>query len=84
MTIEPAQRFVDLVDHEPPGVVAHPAGESLSEPWPTLAAIGPEGGFRDDELDQARARGWRVISLGNRILRVETAAMGLAAKILLG
>ncbi len=40
-------------------------------------AIGPEGGFTDDEL--AVAEGWRQVSLGPRILRVETAAVALAA-----
>ncbi len=47
-----------------------------------LIAIGPEGGFTDEELSQARARGWQVVNLGPRILRVETAAV--AAAVLLG
>ena len=42
-------------------------------------AIGPEGGFTDEELAAARAAGWRPLSLGPRILRVETAAIALAA-----
>lgn len=44
-----------------------------------LAAIGPEGGFTDEEIAAARRAGWRVIDLGPRILRVETAAVFLAA-----
>lgn len=42
-------------------------------------AIGPEGGFTDDEVRAAQDCGWARISLGPRILRVETAATALAA-----
>jgi 16S rRNA (uracil1498-N3)-methyltransferase len=44
-----------------------------------LAAVGPEGGFTDDEAAAAVAAGWQPVGLGPRILRVETAAMLLAA-----
>jgi 16S rRNA (uracil1498-N3)-methyltransferase len=43
------------------------------------AAIGPEGGFTPAELFSATAAGWQPISLGSRILRVETAAVSVAA-----
>jgi 16S rRNA (uracil1498-N3)-methyltransferase len=42
-------------------------------------AVGPEGGFTDEEVAVARGAGWEVIDLGPRILRVETAALVLAA-----
>jgi 16S rRNA (uracil1498-N3)-methyltransferase len=42
-------------------------------------AVGPEGGFTLEEVDAARDAGWQVITLGPRILRVETAALVLAA-----
>ncbi|HVC94176.1 MAG TPA: RsmE family RNA methyltransferase [Pirellulales bacterium] len=44
-----------------------------------LVAVGPEGGWTDSELELARAHGWDVLSLGPRILRVETTAVALAA-----
>jgi 16S rRNA (uracil1498-N3)-methyltransferase len=44
-----------------------------------LVAIGPEGGFAPGELSSASAAGWQAISLGERILRVETAAIAIAA-----
>ena len=44
-----------------------------------LAAIGPEGGFTPAELAAATSSGWQAVSLGSRILRVETAAVALAA-----
>lgn len=37
--------------------------------------IGPEGGFTAEEVVMAKARQARVITLGNRILRAETAAI---------
>lgn len=37
--------------------------------------IGPEGGFEDDEVQKAIDKGARIISLGKRILRTETAAI---------
>ncbi len=35
--------------------------------------VGPEGGFSEQELVSARQHGYRVISLGPRVLRTETA-----------
>ena len=37
--------------------------------------IGPEGGFEESEIDKALSSGGKVISLGSRILRTETAAI---------
>ena len=42
-------------------------------------AVGPEGGFSEQELQAARAAGWEMLALGPRILRVETAAVAAAA-----
>jgi 16S rRNA (uracil1498-N3)-methyltransferase len=42
-------------------------------------AIGPEGGFTDAEANAAIAAGWHLANLGNRILRIETAAIAIAA-----
>ncbi|MBQ9157374.1 MAG: 16S rRNA (uracil(1498)-N(3))-methyltransferase [Eubacterium sp.] len=39
--------------------------------------IGPEGGFEEKEVDQAREIGAHPITLGHRILRTETAGMTL-------
>lgn len=41
--------------------------------------IGSEGGWSDEELDQARAAGAQIVTLGGRILRAETAAITAAA-----
>lgn len=36
---------------------------------------GPEGGLSDGEVEQARAAGLQVCTLGSRILRCETAPL---------
>lgn len=41
--------------------------------------IGPEGGFTQKEIEMAKKAGCRFISLGQRILRVETAAIAASA-----
>ncbi len=37
--------------------------------------IGPEGGFEESEVEKAFSSGGRIVSLGSRILRTETAAI---------
>jgi len=47
-----------------------------SSPADTIAlAVGPEGGWRDEELAEARAHGFLPVTLGTRILRAETATL---------
>ena len=46
-----------------------------------LAIVGPEGGFTSNEINLAREAGFQIISLGNRILRAETAAVSLISII---
>lgn len=45
--------------------------------------IGPEGGFEPKEIDEALSIGGKVISLGSRILRTETAAITTVAMCML-
>jgi len=57
------------------------ASKRVSElPLQVALAVGPEGGWTDQEFDAASAAGFREASLGNNILRTETAVIaGLAA-----
>jgi 16S rRNA (uracil1498-N3)-methyltransferase len=71
-----------------PRLVAHPAGLSASQ-WPrarrggeAALAVGPEGGFTEDEIAAARGAGWQIASLGATLLRIETAALAGCAAIL--
>lgn len=56
-------------------VRVHPRGETLA------LAIGPEGGWTEDELRLFAASGWTAASLGERILRAETAAIAAMAVV---
>jgi 16S rRNA (uracil1498-N3)-methyltransferase len=87
MQITPSQSWADLVSSQTAGLrlVAHPGGSADSyviqqNPQPVCIAIGPEGGFTDSEIDLARSAGWQVMDLGERILRIETAALVAVAR----
>ena len=88
MELSPPALWADFVGREfaaAPAWVAHPAGEpigSVSRPaGPLVAAVGPEGGFTDAELQLAVESSGKLVSLGPQILRVETAALAMAAVI---
>jgi len=57
-------------------MVACMRGESIA------VFVGPEGGFSEDEARRAGAASCIIISLGQRILRMETAAIILPALVL--
>jgi len=57
-------------------MVAGRRGESIA------VFVGPEGGFSEDEARRAGAASCIIISLGQRILRMETAAIILPALVL--
>ncbi len=92
MVIAEPQRWSDWLAKEREGSanaatrtwIAHPTGRPLTaddfvQQQPTTIAIGPEGGLIDAETAEAEAAGWESIGLGSRILRIETAALALAA-----
>ncbi|WP_134854988.1 RsmE family RNA methyltransferase, partial [Bordetella pertussis] len=43
--------------------------------------VGPEGGWSDEELEQARAAGVQAVRFGPRVLRTETAGIALIAAV---
>lgn len=49
-----------------------------ARPTRLTALVGSEGGWTDEELTMAREAGWRIITLGGRTLRAETAAIAVA------
>ena len=63
-----------------PGVA--PAVERPALAEAAAIAIGPESGFSEAELAAAQEGGWKAISLGNRVLRAETAGPIVAALLL--
>jgi 16S rRNA (uracil1498-N3)-methyltransferase len=73
-------------------LVAHPGGRPIGEllgkeqrstaaDAAYLFAIGPEGGFTREEIAIATRQGWQSVDLGPRTLRIETAALAMAAAI---
>jgi 16S rRNA (uracil1498-N3)-methyltransferase len=72
-------------------IAAAPSGLRLVAEWggepiaaaatsaPVSIAIGPEGGFEERELALLRGGGFRAVSLGDSILRFETAAVAAVA-----
>lgn len=61
-------------------LIAHPGGGGPTSrgAGPVLVAVGPEGGFTDDEVAAAERAGFTRLGLGAAILRVETAAVAAA------
>ncbi len=91
MQIEPSTSWVEFLKQPiaTRQLLAHPQGHPLpdfgQQPQTDIGlAIGPEGGFTEDEVDSAIAVGWEKVSLGRRILRIETAALAMASAIVLG
>lgn len=69
-----------LLPQESRRIVAHPGDEVPGETVKTgndkertVLAVGPEGGWTDGEVELLQEHGFKRISLGDRILRVETA-----------
>jgi 16S rRNA (uracil1498-N3)-methyltransferase len=55
--------------------------ESAAHPKSLTVAVGPEGGWDDAEIAQARDSGWTIVTMGGRILRAETAAIVVTALV---
>ncbi len=87
------KKFRPFVEDELPSVaanmrkiVAHPQVSATAidtNPQPTTLVVGPEGGLIPYELEKLHAVGFQSFSLGERILRVETAIPVLLAKLML-
>lgn len=63
-------------------IVAHPCPDSSATSalnGRPLVAIGPEGGWTDNEVELLEVHGFRRFSLGPRILRTDTATISLVA-----
>lgn len=87
--VEKPTSFAELIRLEPSDLkvlFSERAGRSLDSLESNLttvgsvtALVGSEGGWTDAELETAKAAGWKVITLGGRTLRAETAAIAVTA-----
>lgn len=59
--------------------VFSPLGKESKDNFTILVLIGPEGDFTDDEINIAKCAGFIPITLGDLVLRVETAAIAVAS-----
>ena len=88
MEIDAPIGFEELIERAEQGdelrlMFAERGGSSFSQvledleltPTKVIALIGPEGGWTDAEIDEARKNSWRIVTLGGRTLRAETAAI---------
>lgn len=90
-SIELRRLFRPFVEDELPSIakgtrriVAHPYDAAPLPPvldGPLTLAIGPEGGFIEQEIASLRAIGFEPMTLGARILRVETAVNVLLGRV---
>ena len=90
MQVTPGSRLTDylsadfVADRLVSRLIAHPVVEERSEvpnDGNLALAIGPEGGFTAEEIQLAKQHHWRPVSLGSRVLRIETAAIALTARV---
>ncbi len=92
LEIAPMVSSVDFfhANHSGQRWIAHPSPDAQDRRFEffsadsLVAVIGPEGGFSDDEVCQAMEHGFQPIVLGNRIYRVETAAVVIASVVSVG
>jgi 16S rRNA (uracil1498-N3)-methyltransferase len=78
------REFVEGFTSESRKLVAHPLAtrecpREVREP--VTLAIGPEGGFIAEEIASFERAGFEVVTIGERVLRVETAVAALIARV---
>ena len=91
MRIDPLMTWDELLAVENQSLVigqqgAENSGESIARllaapHTPLVLCVGPEGGWTDGELDAAREAKATLIGVGRHTLRIETAALALAALV---
>jgi RsmE family RNA methyltransferase len=81
------REFSVLKKHYKHLLIAHPfcpstLSERIQEPGGrVLLAVGPEGGWIDYEIERMTDAGFKAFSIGNRILRVDTAVVALHSMV---
>jgi 16S rRNA (uracil1498-N3)-methyltransferase len=84
MRVHPPARWLDWCGRQAGRrLIADPGGAAgnFAPAGEETVAIGPEGGFTGAEVEAGMAAGWGRLSLGPRVLRVETAALVAAARL---
>ena len=85
--VHAVRSFADWVASAEPGLLLslRPGSQPMLSAVPASGAIhflsGPEGGLSPSEEDAAIARGYRPVTLANRVLRSETAPLAALAQL---
>jgi 16S rRNA (uracil1498-N3)-methyltransferase len=88
--LTPLPAFLEYCRECSPRLVAHEGllpgsvlcGAVRAAQGPMACAVGPEGGFSEEELEGFTKAGWNLLYLGERRLRTETAAIVTVAALL--
>ena len=71
--------LINASDNESYKICFHMSGRKITQNDKNyqshIILIGPEGGFSSNEIDLIERYNWNIVSLGDRILRTETAAI---------
>jgi 16S rRNA (uracil1498-N3)-methyltransferase len=80
LAIEGPRSVASVLEEPKLLLMAHPGAAPLAVHSATkvIALVGPEGGWSEEEIALARARGAELFGLGPRTLRTETAAIAAA------
>ena len=83
MDIQASEKYFSS-DHAGTRWIAHPgdmpiSNQTFADHSLVTAAVGPEGGWNDNEVQLATEHGFQRVDLGQRIYRIETAATVIAA-----
>ena len=75
----PVNNELCLMFSEHSGIPLANVVDSTEQPLSVKAIVGSEGGWTDEEIQQASTSHWKIVTLGGRTLRAETAAIVVAA-----
>lgn len=90
MELDPPTPWTTMAARHDDGLrfLAQPGG-AVPSSWPRTGsngkatlAVGPEGGFTDEEARVGDLAGWTIVSLGRTLLRIETAGLAGCSAIL--
>jgi len=86
--IEESANLKDVLDNNFVSIAFHPSGDKFDEKDFEKEKIlgifiGPEGGWSDKELELFKKKGVKILSIGQQILKAETAAIAISSLLLL-
>ena len=82
---EGLREFLEVCDPESTILFSERDGRRLPQDFAgkkMTALVGPEGGWDDAELEFAKSLGLKIVTLGGRVVRAETAAIAVTAILL--